>query len=226
MDLSGMKFALRRFLGLCLAIGALWISAACLPNSSQARNTTTAGADPGDGCRQMMATGGTDIRETYVICPLARGPGVLERSDLRAAYDRLPAGNSLNVAEHFLRADQRWPYVDVRGPGANTSPNMPNPPRAAYLMHAADPAFDGPVLFIAPAQVEHSLGPAASGQTPADVWTVTAGPYAPTVYGRIRTAGGDVTDFVAHPTEAGTEVFGEAARIELSQLISRHFGGA
>lgn len=222
---SRAMFMLRRLLGLLLATGSLWLCAACFPNSSQASNTAGSGAEPANGCEQMTETAVSNIRENYAICPIADKLEILGHSGVRAAYDGLAPGRSLYVTENFMRADERWPYVDVRGPGANTSPNMPNPPRAAYLMHAPDPAFDGPLLFVAPAQIQHSLGAATAGQTPPDVWTVTDGPYAPTVYGRIRTTGGDFTDFVAHPTETGTQVFGEAERIELSQMISRHFGG-
>lgn len=226
MDLSGSRFSVRRILGLLLATGTLWLSAACLSNSTQASSTqVSSGTAPAEGCEQVTEAAVTKIRETYAICPLASGPAVLGRNDLRVVYDGLVPGDSLNVTENFLRTDERWPYVDVRGPGANTSEDMPDPFRAAYLMHAADPAFDGPLLFIAPAQVQHSLGAVGAGETPPDVWTVTEGPYAPTVYGRIRTGNGELTDFVAHPTEPGTKVFGEAKRIELSQMISRHFGG-
>ena len=221
VDWFGTKERVQRLGGVFFLIGVLCGSAACLPNSSQARNT----AASVDGCERATETGVTKIRETYAICTLANGPEVLGRSDVRATYDGLPPGRSLNVTESFLRTAERWPYVDVRGPGANISPNMPNPRRAAYLMHAADPAFDGPLLFVAPAQVEHSLGTVAAGQTPPDIWTVTGGPFAPTVYGRIQTGAGEIVDFVAHPTEAGTAVFGETQRIELSQMISRHFGG-
>ena len=162
MDLSGSRFSVRRILGLLLATGTLWLSAACLPNSTQASN----GAAPAEGCEQVTEAAVTKIRETYAICPLASGPAVLGRNDLRAVYDGLAPGGSLNVTENFLRTDERWPYVDVRGPGANTSEDMPDPFRAAYLMHAADPAFDGPLLFIAPAQVQHSLGVVGAGETP------------------------------------------------------------
>lgn len=223
MDLSGSRFSVRRILGLLLATGTLWLSAACLPNSTQASN----GAAPAEGCEQVTEAAVTKIRETYAICPLASGPAVLGRKDLRAVYDGLAPGGSLYVTENFMRADERWPYVDVLGPGTSASPKKPNPNpvHAAYLMHAEDPAFDGPLLFVAPARIRHSLGAAGAGETPPDVWTVTEGPYAPTVYGRIRTGNGELTDFVAHPTEAGTTVFGEAERIALSQMISRHFGG-
>lgn len=226
MDLSGSRFSVRRILGLLLATGTLWLSAACLSNSTQASSTqVSSGTAPAEGCEQVTEAAVTKIRETYAICPLASKLEILGHSGVRAAYDGLPPGRSLYVTGNFMRADERWPYVDVRGPGANTSPNMPNPPRAAYLMHASDPVFDGPLLFVAPAQVKHSLGTAKAGETPPDVWTVTAGPYAPTVYGRVRTEGGELTDFIAHPTASGTGVFGEAERIELSQIISRHFSG-
>ena len=173
----------------------------------------------------MQGAGAITSKATYEICTLDTGPAAFSHPDLRQLHASLAPGESRDVTDRFLRTDERWPYTDVRGPGANTDPDLPDPFRAAYLMKAADPAFDGPLLFIAPAQIEHSLGAAGAGETPPDVWTVTAGPYAPTVYGRVRTRDGELADFVAHPTQPGTEVFGAAERLELSRMIRRQFGG-
>ncbi|NDW44313.1 hypothetical protein [Ruegeria sp. PrR005] len=173
----------------------------------------------------MQGAGAITSKAAYEICTLDAGPAAFSHPDLQRLHTLLTPGESRDVTDRFLRTDERWPYTDVRGPGANTNPDLPDPFRAAYLMKAADPAFDGPLLFIAPAQIEHSLGAAAADETPPDVWTVTAGPYAPTVYGRVRTRDGELADFVAHPIQPGTEVFGAAERLELSRIIRRHFGG-
>lgn len=171
----------------------------------------------------MQGAGAITSKAAYEICTLDAGPAAFSHPDLQRLHTSLAPGESRDVTDRFLRTDERWPYTDVRGPGANISPNMPNPPRASYLMQPADPIFAGPLLFIAPAQVRHSLGAAPAGQTPPDIWTVTAGPYAPTVYGRIRGFDGGLTDFVAYPTTSTTPVFGPAERDDLSQMIAWHF---
>ena len=176
-------------------------------------------------CSIMQGTDTVPSSPAYEICASGDAPPVLSHPDLQRLHASLAPGESRDVTDRFLRTDEPWPYTDVRGPGANTNPDLPDPFRAAYLTKPDDPAFDGPLLFIAPAQIEHSLGAAGAGETPPDVWTVTAGPYAPTVYGRVRIRGGKLADFVAHPTRPGTEIFGAAERLELSRIIRRHFGG-
>ena len=98
-----------------------------------------------------------------------------------------------------MRRRHRGGKRACRGPGATTGGNMPNPPRAVFLLHSRHRAIEGPVLLVAPAGLQHQLQAAPKGGLPRDSWHIDTGPFAPTVYGRLR-RGSDRVNFSAQPT--------------------------
>ena len=134
----------------------------------------------------------------YEICPLPQLPAVFAEPELAALFAGLDPGQSLDVTPAFLRVATPWPYLDIRGPGANSSGGMPNEPRAVFLLRANHPAVSGPLLIVAPAQLQHQLRAAADGGLPRDSWHIAQGPFAPTFYGRVQRSQA-LVDFVAFP---------------------------
>lgn len=134
----------------------------------------------------------------YEICRLPQLPPVFSEPELLRLFAGLSPGQSLQVSGLFLRVAAPWPYLDIRGPGAGSGGNMPNPPRAVFLLRADHPAIDGPLLLVAPAGLQHQLRRAADGGLPRDSWRITDGPFAPTLYGRLHRAGSEI-NFSAQP---------------------------
>ena len=157
---------------------------------------------------------------TYEICPLADLPPVFAEPELAALFATLKPGQSQEVSRYFLRVAAPWPYLDIRGPGRSGGADMPNEPRAVFLLRPIHPAAAGPLLLVAAAQLQHQLKAATDGGLPRDSWTIAKGPFAPTVYGRLQT-GQDLRSFVAHPTKdpADQGVFGPEKRANLTIRI-------
>ena len=135
----------------------------------------------------------------YEICPLPGLPAVFAEPELAVLFADLAPGQSLEVTQAFLRVAAPWPYLDIRGPGASGGGGMPNEPRAVFLLRASHPAVSGPLLLVAPARLQHQLRAAVGGGLPRDSWRVVDGPFAPTLYGRLKSGRGPV-DIVAFPT--------------------------
>ena len=156
----------------------------------------------------------------YEVCPLDDLPPVFSDPELAALFVNLQPGQSQDVSQNFLRVAAPWPYLDIRGPGNSGGGDMPNEPRAVFLLRSTHPAAPGPLLLVAPAQLRHRLKAATDGGLPHDSWTIAKGPFAPTIYGRWQT-GRKLRAFVAHPTKdpAVLGVFGPKKRASLTVQI-------
>lgn len=159
----------------------------------------------------------TALGTTHQLCRDGQSQPLLNNAELRAIYQGLAPGASVEITDKFLRSADPLPYLDIYGPGANRGADQPNPPRAVFLMRPSTSALAGPLLFVAPAQITHSLSPSTSGGLADDVWRVVQGPYAPTVYGMTAEGAG----FVAFPQEIDSTTFTETARTELAEKISK-----
>ena len=167
------------------------------------------------GCRLII--GAQLPPPAYEICPLSKLPPVFSEPELSKLFAGLAPGQSLQVSGMFLRVAAPWPYLDIRGPGAASGGNMPNPPRAVFLLRADHPAVEGPLLLVAPAGLQHQLRTTPDGGLPRDSWRITDGPFAPTLYGRLH-RGGRVVNFSAQPT-ADSAASGRVGAAQRARLI-------
>ena len=147
-------------------------------------------------CRPVLST--QISLPAYESCALSQVPALFAEPELAALYAGLAPGQSLEVTQAFLRVAAPWPYLDIRGPGANSGGGMPNEPRAVFLLRADHPAVSGPLLIVAPAQLQHQLRATTDGGLPRDSWHIAQGPFAPTFYGRVQ-RNQALVNFVAFP---------------------------
>ncbi len=163
----------------------------------------------------------------YEICSLSALPPVFGEPELALLFAGLAPGQSLEVTEAFLRGSLPWVYLDSDRPGAAGGGGRPkrNEPRAVFVLHSDSPVLLGPVIFVSPALILHSLTPVSDGGLPRDTWTIAEGPYAPTVYGRARptTENGPPILFVAYPQGGQRQIVSGDDRATLANIFSEYF---
>lgn len=140
---------------------------------------------------------------SYKICVLADLPVVFDEPELAALFAGLAPGQSREVTGNFLRVAAPWPYLDIggsKGAGGSDGGNpQPNRPHAVFVLRSHHPSVQGPLLLVAPAQLQHHLVAAGADALPRDSWQIRAGPYAPTLYGRLRRDGA-LVNIIAFPS--------------------------
>lgn len=164
---------------------------------------------------------------SYDICTLSDLPPVFAEPELADLFAGLAPGQSLEVTDAFLRGTSPWTYLDSDTPGATGGGGRPkrNEPRAVFVLHSDNPVLLGPLVFVSPALILHSLTPVTDGGLPRDTWTIAEGPYAPTVYGRARPATGNHPPilFVAYPQGGQRQIVSDHDRAMLANIFSEYF---